>query len=101
VGTSKLRYKIFSNIEDFLIVAESISKATPIFLDSDLGGGIKGQSFAPLLREMGFQKVLLATNYAGLQGTSFDGIHQVIGKAFDPAMGFVTKPHTDLRLVSL
>ena len=81
--------KVFSSIDELLINAESIPKATPIFLDSDLGSGIKGQDFAPLLREMGFQRILLATSYEDLHGTAIRDVDAVVGKSFISALSLV------------
>jgi signal transduction histidine kinase len=74
--------RAFSSMEDFLKSAHMISKTTPVFLDSDLGGGQKGQDYAPLLREMGFQKIILATAYEKLHGSSLPFIDRVVSKRY-------------------
>ena len=88
IGASSLglKCKIFSSIDEFLGTAESISKSVPIFLDSDLGQGIRGQDYAGVLREMGFQKIFLATSYIELHGTAIKHIDAVISKSFDSAL---------------
>ena len=86
---SELRCKVFSSIDELLVAAESISKNVPIFLDSNLGQGIRGQDFAQILREMGFRKIFLATSYAELHGTKIDHIDAVVGKSFEGALTFL------------
>lgn len=88
IGASRLglKCKIFSSIDELLGTAESISKSVPIFLDSDLGQGIRGQDYAGVLREMGFQKIFLATSYIELHGTAIKHIDAVISKSFDSAL---------------
>ncbi len=88
IGASSLglKCKIFSSIDELLGTAESISKSVPIFLDSDLGQGIRGQDYAGVLREMGFQKIFLATSYIELHGTAIKHIDAVISKSFDSAL---------------
>lgn len=86
---SELRCKVFSSIDELLVAAESISKNVPIFLDSNLGQGIRGQGFAQILREMGFRKIFLATSYTELHGTKIDHIDAVVGKSFEGALTFL------------
>lgn len=74
--------RTFSSVEEFLAVVDSVPKHTPIFLDSDLGSGKRGQDCAPLLRELGFQRLILATAYSRLVGTTIPFIDCVVGKEF-------------------
>lgn len=74
--------RTFSSMDDFLVAAHLISKATPIYLDSDQGDGERGQDYAPLIREMGFERIVLATAFADLHGTSLPGIDEVTGKQY-------------------
>jgi signal transduction histidine kinase len=74
--------RTFSSIDEFLAAADSISRSTPIYLDSDLGDGTRGQDYAPLIRKMGFERIVLATAFADLHGTLLPGIDEVTGKQY-------------------
>ncbi len=82
--------RTFSTMDAFLATADFIPRATPIYLDSDLGGGVRGQDYAPLLREMGFQRIVLATAFADLHGTSVPGIDEVTDKRYTPARSVIS-----------
>jgi len=77
-----IQCKAFTSIDELLAAADSISRGTPIFLDSDLGNGKKGQDYAPLLREFGFQRIVLTTAHEKLYGTEMPFIDEVTGKKF-------------------
>ena len=96
-SNSGLKCKIFSSIDELLVVSDSISKTTPIFLDSNLDGSIKGEDFAPILRGMGFQRILLATSYAHLHGTAVRHIDAVVGKSFDTALKSLKADDTGMK----
>ena len=86
-----MKLKAFRSAEDLLASSESISKRIPVFLDSDLGQGKLGQFYAPILREMGFEKIHLTTGYSDLHGAKIEGIDSVIEKSCDDAIA-VAKP---------
>jgi len=53
----------FSASADFFAAESSIAKDTPIYLDSDLGDGIKGEGIAQSLREKGYSNICLETGH--------------------------------------
>ena len=59
---------------------------TPIFLDSRLDDGVRGETFAPLLRAAGFKRIFLSTSDVELHQTQLPGIDGVIDKNFDLAL---------------
>ena len=69
-------------MEEFLAIVDLLPRSTPLFVDSDLGDGKRGQDFAPLLRELGFKRIVLATAFVNVHGTSIPFIDEVVGKRF-------------------
>jgi hypothetical protein len=72
--------KPFKNPADFLAICETLPKDTPIYIDSDLGDGQKGEIIAKTIYARGFKTIYLET---GHQPGSFPGmpwIKKVIGK---------------------
>lgn len=61
----KMGYDVqtFTTIEDFLKSSPQFKKETPIFIDSNLGNGIKGEIESEKIHELGFQRLYLATGY--------------------------------------
>ena len=53
----------FESIDEFKSILSSLPKTLPIFIDSNLGQGIKGEDFAKQLFEAGFTDLYLATGY--------------------------------------
>lgn len=72
----------FASMEEFLTIVDMVPRSTPLFVDSDLGDGKRGQEFAPLLRELGFKRIVLATAFVDLHGTTIPFIDEVVGKRF-------------------
>ena len=81
-----LTLKGFSSVAALLSFSEVIPRHIPIFLDSDLGSKIKGQTFAPELRKLGFQRIYVTTNYKELHGTYLLDVDAVIPKKCERAM---------------
>ncbi|MFH1620042.1 MAG: hypothetical protein ABIG11_09110, partial [bacterium] len=55
--------KAFKNPKDFLAIAEDIHKETPVYIDSELGEGLKGENIAKNLHDMGFQNLYMETGH--------------------------------------
>ena len=55
--------KIYSNPKDFLAEAGQLVKETIIYLDSDLGNGVKGEDISKELHEKGFADITLETGH--------------------------------------
>lgn len=84
-----MKIGIFSSTNELIASAGSISKDIPIFLDSDLGEGLRGESAAPDLRKLGFKRILLTTGFRDLHGSSIPGIEKVLDKSFDQALAAI------------
>jgi signal transduction histidine kinase/CheY-like chemotaxis protein len=53
----------FKSVEDFLKTSDSFDKSTRIYIDSNLGDGIKGELESEKIFLLGFQNLFLATGY--------------------------------------
>lgn len=84
-----LKILTFSSVEELITSVNLISKNCPVFLDSDLDDEKKGEHYAPLLKDIGFKKVILATGYSYHQKVKPTGIDFVIGKDPDEAVPFL------------
>jgi len=60
---SGLSFKSFKSIEEFLKVSSSIDNTSRIFIDSNLGDGIKGEIESEKIFALGFLNLYLATGY--------------------------------------
>ena len=78
--------KTFSTVDELFAASDSIQKHTPIFLDSHLGNGERGQAAAPKLRHLGFKRIYVTTNYADLHGAKLPDVDAVIEKNCDRAI---------------
>ncbi|MCB9061867.1 MAG: HAMP domain-containing histidine kinase [Halobacteriovoraceae bacterium] len=58
-----IEFKCFSNEDDFYNELPNISKDSPIYIDSCLGDGVKGEDIARDLVTCGYEKVSIATGY--------------------------------------
>jgi signal transduction histidine kinase len=56
-------FEAFSCIEDFIKVAESFDRKSRIYVDSDLGNGIKGEIESIKIFNLGFMNLYLATGF--------------------------------------
>jgi len=56
--------QVYSSLADFFAAEVSVAKDTPVYLDSDLGDGIKGEEIAQGLREKGYSSICLETGHS-------------------------------------
>lgn len=73
-------FKGFSAIEEFFDEAFGIHPDTPIYLDSNLGIGVKGESFVPAIAARGFKTIYIATGYEASSIPLSNAIKGVVGK---------------------
>jgi hypothetical protein len=52
-----------ASVEDARLQLESVDRSVSIYLDSNLGSGMRGEEFALELSQKGFTEVFLATGY--------------------------------------
>lgn len=83
--TSALRHhKIilaYSSVDDFLAAAATtLPRAVPIFIDSCLGDGVKGEVEAGVLCKAGFSELALTTGESDINLKDYPWIKRIIGK---------------------
>ncbi|MBF0104292.1 MAG: hypothetical protein HQM16_03085 [Deltaproteobacteria bacterium] len=69
------------NPDDFFKQADQFSKDTPVYIDSSLGDGVKGEAVAKAIYALGFKKIYLATGYKKDHFGEMPWITDVVGKA--------------------
>jgi len=55
--------KAFKKADDFMNTLDQFSKDTPVYLDSELGDGVKGEDIAKTLHENGFTELYMETGH--------------------------------------
>lgn len=55
--------EVFNNIHDFMRIFDLYEKNTLIYIDSALGGDLKGEDFAKILYDNCYQNIFIATGY--------------------------------------
>jgi hypothetical protein len=75
------RLLVFSDVGEFRASLSSLSQTTPIYLDSHLGTGLRGELIAEELIAMGFKQVYLATGYSQEDLLPFPDSVTLVGKA--------------------
>ncbi len=78
------RLAYFSKAEDFLSKASEIAYSSPLFIDSNLGNGVKGEDIAKQAFQNGFKTIYLCTGYDPKDFPPMPWIVKVIGK--DPPL---------------
>ncbi|MFC1521906.1 PAS domain-containing sensor histidine kinase [Elusimicrobiota bacterium] len=75
-----IKLTAFKNSKDFLAMAEQLPKTTHIYLDSELGEGVKGEDVAKELHEKGFTDLYLETGHPSEHFSHATWIKKVVGK---------------------
>lgn len=77
---SKKRLSAFTTLSAFLNAARSIGRDTPIYVDAELGDGMNGAQESIRIRELGFDKIYLATGHPASVFTGFPHLSGIVGK---------------------
>lgn len=75
-----VRLKAYKEPKEFLREFETISKNTSVYIDSELGDGIKGEDIAKTLNEKGFSNIYLETGHPAENFAHLSFIKKVISK---------------------
>ncbi len=71
----------FRSPEEFFKAAEGIDELTPIYVDSSLGNGVKGEEIAKQIYDLGFNTIYLATGYSKAWfNAPMPWIKEIVGK---------------------
>ena len=74
------KFKAFSTPQELKESLSLLDLETPIYLDSNLGGGIRGEEIAKDLRQQGFSKIYLETGYDASEFSSLKEFNGITGK---------------------
>jgi FixJ family two-component response regulator len=77
--------ELYFDSETFLAQSKNLDHNIPIYIDSSLGKGVKGENVAKELYQMGFQEIYLSTGYDPKSFPEMSWIKGVVGK--DPIWG--------------
>jgi hypothetical protein len=72
--------KTFTTIEEFMEISKEFEPEVSIFVDSNLAGGVKGETESQKIAKLGFKNIFLAT---GSEPSSFGAmpwIKAIVGK---------------------
>ncbi|HAH31590.1 MAG TPA: hypothetical protein DCL44_04685 [Elusimicrobia bacterium] len=83
--TNGIILKAFKAPADFLSSLETFPKDTPIYIDSELGEGIKGEDIAKTIHARGFKTIYLETGHQPEHFAGMPWITKVLSK--DPPWG--------------
>jgi hypothetical protein len=73
-------YLGFKSHAAFLGAAHLIETDCPIYIDSGLGKGVKGESVARIIRGMGFETIYLQTGYSAESFNRLPWVTEILGK---------------------
>jgi len=71
--------KSFKTPQELIVAAETLPRDIPLYIDSDLGNGIKGEDIAKDLHEKGFTDITMATGHGAEKFSHLPWL-QVTGK---------------------
>lgn len=74
------KLRAFSTAVEFFNESEGIGRETPVYLDSDLGDGVKGEIESARIHELGFREIYLATGHPPEKFAGLAHLRSVIDK---------------------
>jgi hypothetical protein len=75
-----LRFQAFSSASEFLESCAAFDREARVFVDSNLGSGVRGEEVAREIHALGFENVHLATGYEPESFPSMPWIKSIVGK---------------------
>lgn len=70
----------FGSIEEFFSATPAIDRSTPVYVDADLGGKVKGDRESLKIRDLGFNEIYLATGHPPEAFAGLTHLRGVVGK---------------------
>lgn len=70
----------FASIGDFLAAAPEIDRSTPVYVDADLGGEVRGDRESIKIHNLGFEELYLATGHPPEEFSGLEHLRGVVGK---------------------
>ncbi len=75
-----LEVRTFSKADDFLTMQGDFDRNTPIYIDSNLGEGVKGEDISKKVSELGFKTIFLTTGYEADHFSEMPWLSGILGK---------------------
>lgn len=86
----------YFSIDEFVIMSDGIERGDIIFLDSDLGNGVKGEIDGESIHKLGFNNIYISTNYSRDSFTKPSWIKGVLSKNPIEAFNEIEFPKTKI-----
>lgn len=77
---SEKNIDVFNDIHEFMYIFNLYKKDTPIYIDSALGGNLKGEDFAKILFDNDYRNLILSTSYEKEKFQNIYWIKDVVDK---------------------
>ncbi|MFP5386738.1 MAG: ATP-binding protein [Bacteriovoracia bacterium] len=78
---AEVDFEAFTSVQDFIKTCSFYEHSTPIYIDSDLGKGLKGEVLSEEIYNLGFTQLYLATGYSASDINKPSWIKEVLGKS--------------------
>lgn len=75
------KFLSFQSPDEFFSAAADISRSTPVYVDSNLGGGLKGEDIAKEISALGFREIYITTGLSKSEIPKLSWITGVVGKS--------------------
>lgn len=75
------RFRSYISVQEFLTQSHSIDRRTPVYIDVELGHGVKGDQESIKLANLGFQHIYLATGHETSKFATLTHLKGVVGKS--------------------
>src|SRR5690606_36597648 len=72
--------KSFHSVSSFLALAHQIPKSIPVYIESHLGKGVRGEDVAKEIHALGFEEIRLTTGFTAEDFPPMPWIKEVVGK---------------------
>ncbi|PIR15082.1 MAG: hypothetical protein COV48_16350 [Elusimicrobia bacterium CG11_big_fil_rev_8_21_14_0_20_64_6] len=74
------RFSEFATFAEFMEAAPPLDRLTTVYVDADLGDGVNGAQESVRIRELGFERIYLATGHPAASFAGFTHLSGVVGK---------------------
>lgn len=74
------RLRAFATVAEFFQAADAIDRRTPVYVDSDLGEGVRGEEESRRIKALGFAKIYMATGHPASSFSGHPHLAGVVGK---------------------
>lgn len=75
-----IKFSSFATLTEFLEAAPGMDRITTIYIDADLGEGVNGARESVLIRQLGFDRIYLATGHPAAAFSGLAHLSGVVGK---------------------